>query len=116
MISTRMPLKELRRLAGKTQVELARSMGIAQPTLSRLEVQADMQISTLRRLVAALGGKLEIVAVVGGEKVALDGSGEEFMREKEPTHGRAWALEKVDRRSRSEREESEREELPAYCL
>lgn len=54
-------LPELRRLSGMTQVDLARSLGIKQPTLSRLESRADMQISTLTRIVEALGGQLEIV-------------------------------------------------------
>jgi transcriptional regulator with XRE-family HTH domain len=55
-------LSELRQAVGPTQKELARRLGIAQPTLSRLEKQTDMQVTTLRRLVAALGGELEIVA------------------------------------------------------
>jgi hypothetical protein len=35
---------------GLTQEEVAQSLGIKQPTLSRLESQEDMQVSTLRRL------------------------------------------------------------------
>ena len=54
-------LPEMRRLSGMTQVELARSLGIKQPTLSRLEGQGDMQVSTLKRIVEALGGRLDIV-------------------------------------------------------
>ena len=54
-------LPEIRRLSGMTQVELARSLGIKQPTLSRLEGQDDMQVSTLKRIVEALGGQLDIV-------------------------------------------------------
>jgi DNA-binding XRE family transcriptional regulator len=53
---------ELRKLAGKTQVQLARELGIKQPSLSKLEKQSDMQISTLQRIVQALGGELEVVA------------------------------------------------------
>jgi hypothetical protein len=33
-----------------------------QPSLSKLENQDDMQVSTLRRLIEALGGQLEIIA------------------------------------------------------
>ena len=44
-----------------TQDELAASLGVKQPTLSRLEGQDDMQISTLRRVIEALGGELEII-------------------------------------------------------
>jgi transcriptional regulator with XRE-family HTH domain len=56
-----MLLGEVRELVGLTQEELARKLGVKQPTLSRLESQEDMQISTLQRLVKALGGELEIV-------------------------------------------------------
>jgi transcriptional regulator with XRE-family HTH domain len=57
-----MLVSELRQLAGKSQREIADILGIKQPSLSKLEKQTDMQISTLRRIVAALGGELEIVA------------------------------------------------------
>ena len=59
---TEMLLSELRKSAGITQEELASSLGIKQPTLSRMESQSDMQISTLRRLIESLGGELEIIA------------------------------------------------------
>ena len=56
-----MLLGEIRRLVGLTQEELASRLGIKQPTLSRLESQDDMQISTLQKLIHALGGTMEIV-------------------------------------------------------
>src|SRR5579862_2942360 len=59
---TEMLLAELRKSVGLTQEELAAVLGIQQPSLSKLESQDDMQISTLRRLIEALGGRLEIVA------------------------------------------------------
>jgi len=45
-----------------TQQELADALGIKQPSLSKLEHQADMQISTLKRIVEALGGELRVQA------------------------------------------------------
>ena len=57
-----MLLAEIRKDAGLTQEELAEILGITQPSLSKLEGQDDMQISTLRRLIEALGGQLEIIA------------------------------------------------------
>lgn len=57
-----MLLNEIRKEAGLTQKDIAAALGIRQPTLSKLESQNDMQISTLKRLVAALGGKLELIA------------------------------------------------------
>jgi transcriptional regulator with XRE-family HTH domain len=53
---------EVRKLKGKTQQEVADSLGIKQPGLAKLEKQSDMQISTLRRIVKALGGELELFA------------------------------------------------------
>jgi transcriptional regulator with XRE-family HTH domain len=55
-------LSEIRKLAGKSQRQVAVSLGIKQPSLSKLEKQSDMQISTLRRIVNALGGELEVIA------------------------------------------------------
>ena len=56
-----MLIGEIRRLVGLTQEDLAKKLGIAQPTLSKLESQDDMQISTLRRLITGLGGSLELL-------------------------------------------------------
>lgn len=55
-------LSEIRRQAGKSQGEVARALGIKQPSLSKLEKQSDMQVSTLRKIVKALGGRLEVIA------------------------------------------------------
>ena len=55
-------LSEVRRLAGKSQRELAGALGIKQPSLSKLESQDDMQISTLQRIIEALGGELHLLA------------------------------------------------------
>jgi transcriptional regulator with XRE-family HTH domain len=41
-----MAIAELRKSTGMTQEELAVSLGVKRPTLSRLESQDDMQIST----------------------------------------------------------------------
>lgn len=66
-----MLLSEIRKAVGLTQEELAETLGIKQPTLSRLESQGDMQISTLRRLIHALGGELEIIARLPGGVIRL---------------------------------------------
>ena len=57
-----MMVSEIRTLAGKSQRELAEILGIKQPSVAKMESAGDMQISTLRRIVAALGGELEIHA------------------------------------------------------
>ena len=68
---TEMLLSELRKSAGVTQEELASSLGIKQPTLSRIESQNDMQISTLRHVIESLGGELEIIAHLPSGDVRL---------------------------------------------
>jgi len=57
-----MLLGEIRRLVGLTQEELAETLGIKQPSVSKLESEEDMQVRTLARLIRALGGELEIIA------------------------------------------------------
>jgi transcriptional regulator with XRE-family HTH domain len=69
---TDMLLKEVRRLAGLTQEQVAESMGITQSALSRLEGQDDMYVSTLQRIVESLGGRLEIIAdLPNGQRVSV---------------------------------------------
>ena len=55
-------LKDLRQAVERTQEELAVSLGVGQDTISRIERRSDMLLSTLRRYVEAMGGKLELVA------------------------------------------------------
>jgi predicted XRE-type DNA-binding protein len=55
-------LSEIRERGGKSQRQIADALGIKQPSLSKLEKQSDMHISTLRRIVNALGGELEVSA------------------------------------------------------
>ena len=66
-------LRELRRVAGKTQEEIAEETGLTQGAISHLEHQEDHKLSTLRRYVAALGAELEVVAILGDKRIALRG-------------------------------------------
>ncbi len=54
-------LGELRRVAGKAQAEIASALKIKQPSVSKIEKQADMYLSTLKSYVEAIGGQLELV-------------------------------------------------------
>jgi transcriptional regulator with XRE-family HTH domain len=56
-------LSELRHARHMTQVALAGRLHMVQPSVSRLERQTDLYVSTLRRYVEAIGGRLEIHAV-----------------------------------------------------
>ena len=55
-------LKDLRHAVLRTQEDLATALGVGQDTISRLEQRSDMLLSTLKRYVEAMGGKLDLVA------------------------------------------------------
>ena len=54
-------LRQLRKVSGKAQAEIAAALKIKQPSVSKIERQADMYLSTLRSYVKAIGGELELV-------------------------------------------------------
>lgn len=54
-------LRELRQAAGKAQADIAATLNIKQPSVSKIEKQADMYLSTLRSYIEAIGGHLELV-------------------------------------------------------
>lgn len=53
-------LRELRKITGKAQADLATALNIKQPSVSKIEKQTDMYLSTLRSYVEAIGGELEL--------------------------------------------------------
>ena len=55
-------LSEIRRMQGMSQEEVAKILGVKQPSLSKMEKQQDMKVSTLNNIVTALGGKLVVTA------------------------------------------------------
>ena len=60
-LSGEMALQELRQALKLTQQEIAATQNLNQAAISKLEHQSDMYVSTLRRYVEAVGGKLCIV-------------------------------------------------------
>jgi transcriptional regulator with XRE-family HTH domain len=68
LIAEEMSLRDLRKALGKTQAQLARKLKKPQATVSRMERQSDMLISTLDRVVHALGGRVRLVAELPGRK------------------------------------------------
>jgi hypothetical protein len=64
-------LTELRKLAGKTQAEVAAAMKVSQGQVAETERRKDYKLSTLREYVKALGGELEIVASFGDKSIKL---------------------------------------------
>jgi len=60
--SNKLDLQALRKQLGVTQVQLAAAAGLAQGDVSRIEQREDHMVSTLRRVVRALGAELELHA------------------------------------------------------
>ena len=57
-----MPLDELHEARAMTQVHLAKSLGVNQAAVSKLERRTDMYVSTLQDFVKAMGGELNITS------------------------------------------------------
>jgi DNA-binding Xre family transcriptional regulator len=68
-------LRAIRELLGKTQVDLAEATDMTQSEVSRLERRPDVRLSTLKRVVEALGGEIEIFATFGDKRVRLRATG-----------------------------------------
>lgn len=67
-----MDLREVRDLVGITQVELAEKIDVNQATVSKLERDPTMvRMSTMKRVIEALGGELEVIAVIKGKRIRL---------------------------------------------
>jgi DNA-binding XRE family transcriptional regulator len=62
-------LKALRQLAERSQEQIAASLGVKQPSVHKIERQADLYLSTLRRFVEAAGGTLELRVELPGKGV-----------------------------------------------
>jgi DNA-binding XRE family transcriptional regulator len=67
-----LPLRRLRETRRMTQEQLADRLEVKQATVSKLERRADIYVSTLSRVISALGGKLEMVARFPDESVKLE--------------------------------------------
>ena len=70
-------LKDLRKARKLTQVQLAETLGQKQASIAKLEKRTDLLLSTLRRYIEAMGGKLNLsVEFPDRPPVLLDGIGE----------------------------------------
>ena len=78
LIAEEMTLQELRHARKLSQVRVAKKLGIGQEGVSKIEKRADLMISTLRKIVEAMGGSLSLVAEFPDrEPVVLSGIAEE---------------------------------------
>ena len=70
-------LKALREMAERSQEQIAQALGVKQPSVLKMERQADLYLSTLRRFVEAAGGTLELRVELPGKGVLhLTGMGD----------------------------------------
>ena len=67
-----MALDELRGALKLTQESLARNLRINQAAVSKVEKRTDMLISTLRKMIEAMGGELEIRAILPAGVVRIN--------------------------------------------
>ena len=83
LIAEEMTLRELRHARKLTQVKMAKTLGVTQDGVSRLEKRSDLLLSTLRKTVKAMGGNLSLVAEFPDRKpVVLSGIAEDKPRPK----------------------------------
>ena len=62
LIAEEMTLQELRHARKITQQKIAKSLKIGQEGVSKIEKRSNLLITTLRRTVGAMGGRLSLVA------------------------------------------------------
>ena len=65
-------LQELRKKRHLTQQQLAERLNLQQAAISKMENQSDMHISTLRQIIAAMGGELKLVAHFPDEEIVIN--------------------------------------------
>lgn len=62
LVAEELSLRDLRKARAKTQVAVAKELGINQESVSRLEKRSDLMLSTLRNYIEAMGGELHLLA------------------------------------------------------
>lgn len=65
-------LQQIRNLRQMSQAQVAEALNVGQGSVSRLESQNDMRVSTLREYIEAIGGKLEMRAVFPESSIPVD--------------------------------------------
>jgi DNA-binding transcriptional regulator YiaG len=71
-------LRHLREKLGLSQSELAERLEVQQPAVSKLERRQNLELNTLRAVVDALGGTMEIIVRVPNKDPILLGDYNEY--------------------------------------
>lgn len=71
MLASARTLADIRKAVGKTQVDVARVLGVKQNAISQLEQRSDTYLSTFKRFLAGMGMHLEL-SVVTAEGTRVD--------------------------------------------
>ncbi len=98
LIAEEMSLRDLRKALGKTQVAVAKKLGMKQENVSRLEQRADVLLSTLDGYLNALGGRLRLVAEFRG-RAPVTLAGFEAIKEEQPSNAVAHSGKASRRRA-----------------
>ncbi len=64
-------LRHLREKLGLSQSELAERLEVQQPSISKLEGRRNLELNTLRAVVNALGGSMEIIVRIPNKEPIL---------------------------------------------
>jgi transcriptional regulator with XRE-family HTH domain len=62
LLAEEMTLRQLRKARQRSQETMAEVLGVRQGDLSKLERRTDAYLSTIRRYVEAMGGRLDLIA------------------------------------------------------
>ena len=77
LIAEEMTLQALRKNQNLTQANLAKTLGVDQGEISRIEQRSDLYLSTLQKVVSGMGGKLSLVVEMpNNKKIVLKGLGD----------------------------------------
>ena len=93
-------LSEIRKALSKSQVEIARELGVGQVAVAQLEKRSDLLLSTLQRYVRATGAELSLmVHTRDGNDIVLQGLGDLSMSAKVVAKPTRMATTRLPRRS-----------------
>jgi DNA-binding XRE family transcriptional regulator len=71
ILAEEMTLREVRKAVDRTQMQVAKALGINQDGVSRLEKRTDLLLSTLRSYLNAIGGELKLVVKFPNHKTVV---------------------------------------------